>query len=162
MNSSTFTPEELRGFKLLRQLPTETLDLLAARLNKLDASYHTPQPPSGERPNIENPLVEISEEESSSFLYRLHFDSHPGYGRTVGHARTAIEKEPEHHRWHDLARQIDGVLREIPGLELGYASDGGPTGKFIAWAIKKITDETVEPGTVAKTLQPQRNRPGQT
>jgi hypothetical protein len=152
----SFTPEDLRAFALLEKLPTETLDLLAVRLDKLDASYHAPEP-LPERPNIENPPVEISE--GSFFLHRLHFDSHPGYARIVGHARTIIEKEPEQHRWHDLARQIDGALREIPGLKLGYGSDGGPTGNFIARVIKKITGETVEPGAVARALRRQQGQP---
>jgi hypothetical protein len=121
------------------------LDLLTVRLDKLDASYHASQ----------DPPVEIREEEGSFFLTRLR----PAYSRPV---LPVIEKEPEYHRWHDLAWQIDGVLREISGLELGYASDGGPTGDFIAWAIKKITDETVEPGTVARALRRLREQSGQT
>jgi hypothetical protein len=146
-----FTPEELRGLTLLKRLPAETLDLLAARLDKLDASYHAPEPLPVERPNMD-----------SSFLYRLRFDSHPEYGRVVGHPPAAVKKQPQHHRWHDLAWQIDDVLREISGLELGYASGGGPTPDFIAWAIKKITGETVESGTVARTLRRLREQSGQT
>jgi hypothetical protein len=142
MSAPKFMPEELRGFELLRQLPAGVLDLLAVRLNKLDDAYCAPQ----------HSPVEIREEEGSFFLTRLR----PAYSRPV---LPVIEKEPEHHRWHDLALQIDGVLQEISGLELGYASDGGPTGRFIAWAIKKITDETVEPGTVGKTISRLRRRP---
>jgi hypothetical protein len=141
MIPSKFTLEELRSFELLCKLPVEALDLLAFRLDKLDARYH------------HDPTVTHVEIGLDPHLHRVRSDTDPSYGRLVGPQPTAIEKEPEHHRWHDLARQIDGVLREISGLELGYASDGGPTGKFIAWAIKKITGETVEPGTVARTLR---------
>jgi hypothetical protein len=142
VSSSKFTPEELRGFALLKRLPAKTLDPLAVRLDRLSDAYHAPQCPP----------VEIREEEGSFFLTKLR----PAYSRPV---LPVIEKEPEHHRWHDLARQIDGVLREISGLKLGYASDGGPTGGFIAWAIEKITDETVEPGTIARALRRPRRRP---
>jgi hypothetical protein len=145
MSSSKFTPEELRKFALLQQLPTETLDLLAVRLDKLDASYH-----------YDPTHTQIGVGDAS---FRLHFDTHPGYGRAVGHPPTTIETE---HRWHDLAWQIDAALREISGLKLGYASDGSPTTDFIAWAIKKITDETVESGTVARNLRRQRDERGQT
>jgi hypothetical protein len=137
-----FAREELRDFELLSQLPTETLDLLTVRLDKLDASYHASQ----------DLPVEIREEEGSFFLTRLR----PAYSRPV---LPVIKKEP--HRWKDLAWQIDGVLRDISGLKLGYSSDGGPTGRFIAWAIKKIIDETVEPGTVARALQRLRKQSGQ-
>jgi hypothetical protein len=140
----SFTPEDLRTFALFKDLPAGTLSLLAVRLDKLDASYHASQ----------DPPVEIREEEGSFFLTGLR----PAYSRPV---LPVIKKEPEHHRWQDLAWQIDGVLREISGVKLGYASDGGPTGRFIAWAIKKITDETVEPGTVARALRRSRKQSGQ-
>jgi hypothetical protein len=137
MSPPTFTPEGLRGFALLHKLPTETLDLLAVRLDKLDASY--PHDPT-------HMHVEIG-----LFPYPLCVNTHSDYGPTTGHRPTAIATDK--HRWHDLAWQIDGVLREISGLKLGYPSDGGPTTDFIAWAIKKITGETVGSGTIATTLR---------
>jgi hypothetical protein len=144
-----FTPEELREFKLLCKRPAEVLNLLAIRLDRLDIAYHTPP---AEHPNIDNPRVEI-EEGGSSFLYRHHFDSHPSYGRVVGHPPAIVETQ--HHRWHDLAHQIDGAHREaIPGKKPGHPSEGGPAARFVHWAIVQITgDKTVTLGAVAKELQ---------
>jgi hypothetical protein len=155
-----FTLEELREvsrslpFAQLRRLwqsAPEAVDLLVARLDKLGVSYHPPEHGEARSGNLpEHTNVEISE---ASFLYRLHFDSHPDYGRAVGFRPTDIETQ---HRWHDLARHIDGALREaIPGLRY---SSGGPAARFVCWAIKRITDETVELGAVAKELQRQRDR----
>jgi hypothetical protein len=155
-----FTSEELREasrslpFKQLRQLwhsAPEAVDLLVARLDKLDASYHPPEDGEARSSKLpEHTNVEISE---ASFLYRLHFDSHPDYGRAIGFRPTDIKTQ---HRWHDLARHINGALREaIPGL--GYSSEG-PAARFVCWAIKKITSEMVELGTVAIELRRQRDQ----
>jgi hypothetical protein len=166
---TTFTPEDLRGFALLCDLLPEALDLLAARLNKLD--HYTPPVGAAGYDKAGQPLSIVEREVDQTFLYRLRFDSHPEYGRTNGHPPIAIEK-PQH-RWHGFARGIDDALREIPGLELGYPSDGrGPTMDFIFWALKKIRSGSIPdqhmitPAAVAQELRrrqkPQHNRPGQT
>jgi hypothetical protein len=148
VSSPNFTPEELRGLDLLRDLPAEVLNLLAVRLNRIDDAYRAP----------EHPPVEIREEEGSFFLYRLR----PGYSRPVP---IDVERHRHRHYWHALARPIDDAFREVipGGLELGYPSNGGPTAPLTFWAVKKIVgSQMVTLAAVAKALQRKRNRPRQT
>ena len=156
MIPSKFTLKELRGFELLAKLPVEALDLLAFRLDKLDARYH------------HDPTVTHVEIGLDPYLHRLRSDTDPRYGRVVGPRPIPIETAK--HPWHDLARLIDGAFREaIPGgQELRYPSDGGPTAPLTLWAVKKITgNQMVTLPAVAKKLQrldkPARKKlPGQT
>jgi hypothetical protein len=136
MIPSKFTLDELRGFKRLAKLPAEALDLLAFRLDKLDARYH------------HDPTVTHVEIGLDPHLHRLRSYTDPRDGRVVGPRTIPIEKEPEHHRWHDLAQQIDGAFREaIPSRW---------TTPLAFWAVKKITgDQMVTLSSVKKALQRQ-------
>jgi hypothetical protein len=137
MIPSKFTLEELRGFALLAELPVEALDLLAFRLDKLDASYH------------HDPTVTHVEIGLDPHLHRFRFNTDPSGPRP-------IPIETAEHPWHDLAQLLDGAFREaIPGgLKLRYPSNGGPTAPLTFWAVKKITGSQMVtlPG-VAKALQ---------